>query len=501
MIKIIKSLLILLFLASFSFQAYSETSWITKKDKTKKTLVKKNEAKDKKNEWIKKKLKKEKKVIKKVKEKIKESKSWITKKTKKEKKLIKEELKKSLTIYSLPKAELYFAAKIIPKDENEEVVYFYGYVKSDNKSDTFQFNNNSYYKISNGAGYFEDQKTSCEINAQTGVLFGKMKGDIVFECTNDLTITGDFKRDGDIVIGTGKTTKANDVEFEFHNSKKKIINKLDSYKKSNKVQIARSLPAPANKSKINIIPEGKYYALIIANSNYNNKEIWSDLKSPSRDAIAIKKILDKKYKFTDSWLIEDASRIEIHEEFKKLKDIVTDKDYLLIYYVGHGAEVNGEPYWVPVEGGENYFEWVNVNSLTNDLSEIKARDILIMIDSCYSGLSFQTKSSNKKDIDNSTAAIKDALINYSRKVLTSGHNEKVNDTYYDKEHSLFALGFIKILNENESNVTAESIYFDIKKLHQLDVNIPQVPKYGTINNLKLTLKDMAKGEFVFHVPN
>jgi len=250
-----------------------------------------------------------------------------------------------------------------------------------------------------------------------------------------------------------------------------------------------------------IKPEGKYYALIIANSNYNNKEIWSDLKSPSRDAIAIKKILDKKYKFTDSWLVENASRIEIHQEFKKLKDIITDKDYLLIYYVGHGAEVNGEPYWVPVEGGDNYFEWVNVDSLTNSLSKIKARDILIMIDSCYSGLSFQTKSSNKKDIDDSTAAIKDALINYSRKVLTSGHNEKVVDTYYDKEHSLFALGFIKILTENESNVTAESIYFDIKKLHQMDKDISQVPKYGSINNLKLTLKDMAKGEFVFHVPN
>ena len=85
MIKIIRSLLIVLFLTSFSLQAHSETSWITKKDKTKKTLVKKTEKKSEKNEWIKKK-KKEKKIIKKVKEKIKQSKSWITKKNKKEKK-------------------------------------------------------------------------------------------------------------------------------------------------------------------------------------------------------------------------------------------------------------------------------------------------------------------------------------------------------------------------------------------------------------------------------
>ena len=48
MIKITRSLLIVLFLTSFSLQAHSETSWITKKDKTKKTLVKKTETESKK---------------------------------------------------------------------------------------------------------------------------------------------------------------------------------------------------------------------------------------------------------------------------------------------------------------------------------------------------------------------------------------------------------------------------------------------------------------------
>ena len=57
MIKIIKSLLLLLFITSFALQANSETSWITKKsDKTKEEIktekkLKKAEIK-KKNEWI-----------------------------------------------------------------------------------------------------------------------------------------------------------------------------------------------------------------------------------------------------------------------------------------------------------------------------------------------------------------------------------------------------------------------------------------------------------------
>ena len=71
MIKIIKSLLIVLFLASFSLQAHSETSWITKKKNKSKTEIKleKTEIK-KKNEWIKKKIKKNKEEFKKEDKKI-----------------------------------------------------------------------------------------------------------------------------------------------------------------------------------------------------------------------------------------------------------------------------------------------------------------------------------------------------------------------------------------------------------------------------------------------
>ena len=428
---------------------------------------------DQKKKETKEEYKKEKKLI------TKEEKNWIKKKNK------NKPLKKVdyiLEAKFLPKSDFYFKIYNLEKAQ-----YYYGYLNlvNENKIDT------------DGYTFIRDNETGKGIVCNvTGAYTdnNKIRIRINSDCTDKTkNFTG--------TIYSSDKNYADDGRLKSNNGDVLLI---DFFSKKN--TLVASIPKRLNIGAArpltnNIKPEGKYYALIIANSNYNNKEIWSDLKSPSRDAIAIKKILDKKYKFTDSWLVENASRIEIHQEFKKLKDIITDKDYLLIYYVGHGAEVNGEPYWVPVEGGDNYFEWVNVDSLTNDLSKIKARDILIMIDSCYSGLSFQTKSSNKKDIDDSTAAIKDALINYSRKVLTSGHNEKVVDTYYDKEHSLFALGFIKILTENESNVTAESIYFDIKKLHQMDKDISQVPKYGSINNLKLTLKDMAKGEFVFHVPN
>ena len=98
MIKVFKSLIIIIFFSTITIHANSETSWITKKDDSKKKVVK--ETKTETSNWIKKKEVKENK--KKFKEKIKESKSWITKKSKEKLKDIKNNLKIHKEINKLP---------------------------------------------------------------------------------------------------------------------------------------------------------------------------------------------------------------------------------------------------------------------------------------------------------------------------------------------------------------------------------------------------------------
>ena len=500
MLKTVKALLIILFISTFSLQVSSETSWITKKDKTKKTLVKKIETKDIKNEWIKKKKKEEvKKNKEKFKEKINESKSWITKKSKEKVKDIKENLKKYKNIDSLPKAEFYFAAIVEPK-ENEEPTYLYGYVNSDTKSKKFELNNMSYYSKSDGIGFLDDGKTTCQVDSQIGTFFGDMMGKVVVECKNNLKMTGTFKQTNNKGKGIeGETNKGNNVEFEFYTSKNDAIAKLELYKEVKETLITRSLPAPRNTKDNNIIePEGEYYALIIANSAYDDSKTWSNLISPSYDAKAIKGILDKKYKFHKTWLIENASRTEIYEEFEKLKSVVTEKDYLLIYYSGHGqTDINNVAYWVPKEGNDKYYTWVDVNALTNTLENIKAKHILFIIDSCYSGLTFKSQNIKDKDFTNDQAVIEEALLYYSRKVLTSGTGKKrVLDNIPGENLSLFAKSFIKELNENKGNLLAEQVWQRLK-YHHKGKNIKQVPAFGTIDALSLA---DSNGDFVFHLP-
>ena len=100
-------------------------------------------------------------------------------------------------------------------------------------------------------------------------------------------------------------------------------------------------------------------------------------------------------------------------------------------------------------------------------------------------------SKNPKIIENASTMV-------SRKVLTSGTGEKrVYDTFQNSKHSLFAIGFLKLLNENQSNLLAESVHQKLKHYHT-SKKVNQVPSYGTIDYL--SLNEEKGGDFVFHVP-
>ena len=56
------------------------------------------------------------------------------------------------------------------------------------------------------------------------------------------------------------------------------------------------------------------------------------------DITAIAKILKEKYKFEipDEFILKNADRDAIRKAFFKMNNILTEDDYLLIYYSGHG---------------------------------------------------------------------------------------------------------------------------------------------------------------------
>ena len=425
--------------------AQSETSWIKKKDKSEKIeKVKKEEKKI--SSWIKKKEIKDNK--KKLKEKIKESKSWITKKSEDKIKDIKEKLKNHKNIDQLPKAEFYFAAIIEPK-KDEEIKFLYGYVNSDKSSKKFNFSGKEYFSKSDGIAYFENKENRCEVDSQSGSIGSTMMGEVVLNCKKGLKMTGGYRQTGKIGKGDGETSNGNNVYFEFYTSKSEAIAKLKNYKNDDTRLVERQLPK-VKQEKIILKPNGKYYALLIGNSIYDDKG-WDQLVSPVNDIDAIENVLNKSYKFEKIISVKNGTKKEIFNAFKRLSKLTTTNDYVLIYYSGHGETKAEQAYWIPKDGSLEWGngDWININELNIYLTEIKSHHLAVMVDSCYVGGKF--KGTNILDIKEEEGRkfwndnLNDELNLRSRSVLSSGSTGRVSDTVAGSNHSRFALSFLNLL--------------------------------------------------------
>ena len=474
MFKLLRTCFFIIFIIfSTTTVVYSETNWITKKsDKTAEEIKKE---KKKKSEYIKKKkieINQNKKEYKKEEKKIsKEVKSWITKKTKE---------KYIDNIDKLPDGAIYFTGA-----SNTSSLNFYGYVVPDTTSQLIS----NYYETSTGFGYFNDGKTICKIGSTVIDVFeGAATSRISGNCNNNLKFTGLTTQKLNSGWGSGSTSDGTDrFNFDFNIDKTLIAQIYDK----NKETLIRQGQNPPD-SIIEVNPTGKYYALLIGNTKYAN---WTILKSPVNDINEIEKILKNKYKFEDVILLKNATRSEIFNKLKKLQKIVTDNDYLLIYYAGHGEQDADRGYWIPVDADKEWDEnWIDTVTITAAIQRIKTKHTLLMIDSCYVGTSIKGNSVDGKNLSEKdwNAINANKGLNWRAGiVLSSGGATPVIDVAVDNKHSLFAYKFIDLLKKNKDYMTSMFVFGELYKYHSTKQQTPQ--RYHVVNWGHLD------GDFVFKV--
>ena len=465
--NILIALTILLGLITF---AESETSWIKKKDKTE--TVKKVEEKSN-SSWIKKKIKDDKKEYRKEEKEItKEVKSWITKKSKD---------KYIATIDELPENAIYFTASNETKD-----LLVYGYVQPDVNSKLI----NGYYETSKGFGYFNDGKTTCKIGSTViDVSSGEVTARVSGECTNGIKFTGKTSQNQNTGMGFAKTKDGkNRFLFDFNIQRTEIAKLYNfnlNFSKNNKL-----LAEDQNKDKdqLNIKPNGKYYALLIGNSEYQVE--WASLTSPINDINEISKLLKNKYKFEKVITVPNATREKMFEAFENLATITTDNDYVLIYYAGHGDIKGNKSYWIPVDAKKKSIRnWINISDIENILLEIPAHHLAVMVDSCYFSVS---KGSNMINEKVKSKLYQKLLNKRARLVLSSGQNEPVDDTGAGK-HSIFGISFINSLKNTNNAISLREIGNEIAFAH---AGMRQQPYLHLMINWGHT-----NGDFIFLAQN
>ncbi len=264
--------------------------------------------------------------------------------------------------------------------------------------------------------------------------------------------------------------------------------------------VEASQPANIDENRLGRVAQeidfGRYFALVIGNNEYKH---FPALKTAVNDASVIAGLLESKYGF-ETRLITNADRYTILSALNEIKGKMGPRDNLLVYYAGHGERdaKSLQGYWLPVDAEAlNTANWIPNTAISGILNTIDARHILVIADSCYSGL--MTRSSVARlDAQLNDSQLKKWLKvmskTRSRTVLTSGGLQPVLDSG-GGQHSIFAGFLISELSRLESPIDAYRVYLEVsQKVQQksLELGFEQVPTYAPIQHT-----GHSGGEFVF----
>src|SRR5882724_12795593 len=126
----------------------------------------------------------------------------------------------------------------------------------------------------------------------------------------------------------------------------------------------------------------KRVALVIGNGAYSKV---GKLSNPTRDAAAVE-ALWKAAGFDAVEVRKDLGAAAMRRALRDFSDLVRDADVAVVFYAGHGIEVNGTNYLVPVDATlerdiDVEDEAVPLERLTQMLDQAK-RLRLVLLDAC-----------------------------------------------------------------------------------------------------------------------
>lgn len=270
-------------------------------------------------------------------------------------------------------------------------------------------------------------------------------------------------------------------EVKFVLAQQASTNKTRSLSGNDAVKKAIEKPKPIN------IDFGNYYALLIGNNEYAN---FPDLKTPITDIEVVAETLKSKYGFKETVTLKNATRYDIITSLNKMRKKLTDKDNLLIYYAGHGEldKINMTGQWLPVDAeADSTANWISNSALTELINTMSAKHIMVVADSCYSGIMTRSALANIESGKSDTARetwLRKMAVKRSRTVLTSGGVAPVLDEG-GEEHSVFARAFIDALRENNNVLEGQQLYHQVSAAVAVAADrfrVDQVPEYAPIRH-------------------
>jgi hypothetical protein len=296
----------------------------------------------------------------------------------------------------------------------------------------------------------------------------------------------------------GKDTKGKEKPKDTKKAepKKEVVKKEEPKKEEPKKEEKRASAGIASEGEMSELHAadvdfsaagGKYYALLIGCSNYDDPAI-SDLGGlPTADAEALGKVLKANYTFAEEnvKILKDPTRRDIVIALDEIAKKATSEDNVLIFYAGHGhyEDDNDIGYWLPKDAEvSNSANWLYNDQLVAAMRKIKSLHTLLIADACFSGSIFKNRSIS---MTGASDVIKKKYQLPSRKAITSGTLKTVPNK------SVFIKYLLDRLEKNKDKFyPASTLYRAIEE--PVGNNSTSLPQYGVINNV-----GDEGGDFIF----
>jgi hypothetical protein len=214
------------------------------------------------------------------------------------------------------------------------------------------------------------------------------------------------------------------------------------------------------------------YAIVIGIENYRQKLPKADYAVA--DATIISEYLIKTMGYPEENVItllnDRALKSDLEKYFDRwLSNNVEENSRVFIYYSGHGAPntKTGDAYLVPYDGDPTFITETGYSMarLYESLGRLRAKDITVVLDSCFSGAggrSVLAKGAKPLVITINTPNIKTNI-----SVMTGSSGDQISSAYEEKGHGLFTYYLLKgIKDENviqqDGSINMDDLYNYVK---------------------------------------
>jgi Tfp pilus assembly protein PilF len=248
--------------------------------------------------------------------------------------------------------------------------------------------------------------------------------------------------------------------------------------------------------------KSRSWAALIGINDYSNKQGFASLPYAVNDAVALKDVLIKDLGFAENhvFLLKNPTRKSIDKllAYELPKKVARD-DRVVIFFSGHGGTkdtITGKMgFLVPVDGNieDLYSTSISMTQIGDYADIIPAKQILFIIDACYSGLvgSVYKGGNLEKGVRKQVEAF---MKNNGRQVMTAGTSEeKAAMSKKWNEHSVYTYYLLEGL-KGEADSNGDGVV----TVHELQVYLESMIPNEANQTPQLRYLRGWEGQFVFY---